>query len=92
MDLNHTRLPVPPSEHEIFVSPPQASETDYNIAAPARFATSKMTFFQKKPVIFAPECKKIGGLTGARTRDHRLKRAMLCRLSYQPTGDFRCIV
>ncbi len=30
--------------------------------------------------------QKNGGLTGARTRDHRLKRAMLCRLSYQPTG------
>ena len=29
---------------------------------------------------------KNGGLTGTRTRDHRLKRAMLYRLSYQPTG------
>ena len=25
-------------------------------------------------------------MTGTRTRDHRLKRAMLYRLSYQPTG------
>ena len=28
--------------------------------------------------------QKNGGLTGTRTRDHRLKRAMLYRLSYQP--------
>ena len=32
--------------------------------------------------------KKNGGLTGTRTRDHRLKRAMLYRLSYQPAVFF----
>ena len=44
----------------------------------------------KKPHRYgmASKFQKSGELAGTRTRDHRLKRAMLYRLSYQPTVLF----
>ena len=56
MDLNHTRLPVPPSEHIFhFARLERRVKQNHNITAISRFATLKTTFFAKKQVVFAPE-------------------------------------
>ncbi len=47
----------------------------------ASFATSALTVIKKKPYIFMQGFDLFGGSSAARTRDHRIKSAVLYRLS-----------